>query len=87
MFALTVHRRTSVALLALFTCLAVVVSSLSPLVAHAASPADSFTPDKEATSYSYYVALGGCIQNNMFGDFNTSVAENGNAKPSEWFDC
>ncbi len=64
----------------------IIIGSLSPLTAHAAWPSDAFTPDQEATSYSYYVALGGCIQNNMYGDFNSTVAENGNANPSEWFD-
>ena len=59
---------------------------LLPQSAHAASMADGFSPDQEATSYSYYIALGGCIQNNMYGDFSSTVAENGNAKPSEWFD-
>lgn len=48
--------------------------------------ANTFTPDEEAQSYSYYVALGGCIQNNMYGDFPTTITGNGNSPPSEWFD-
>jgi hypothetical protein len=46
-------------------------------------------PGDEATSYSYYVALGGCVQNNMgqgSPNFPVKVSENGNATTAEMFD-
>jgi hypothetical protein len=59
---------------------------LLPASASAASLASGMTPAQEATSYSYYVAFGGCIENTMHADFNTTVAGDGNSTPSEWFD-
>jgi hypothetical protein len=48
--------------------------------------ASSFTPDQEATSYSYYIALGGCMAGGaMPSSFNTKPSEDGNSPTSEWF--
>jgi hypothetical protein len=81
--------------LALFGLAVVMVSSvlaqLAPTISawavssSTATTAAGFTPDQEAASYSYYVALSGCM-GNMKGDFNSTVAGNGDSPPSEWFD-
>jgi hypothetical protein len=44
------------------------------------------TPNDEATSYSYYQMLSGCVGGNMFGDFNVTVQQNGEAKTTDMFD-
>lgn len=73
-------------------------SVITAAAAHAASPAacaaggnlkpaagGDCTPAAEAQSMSYDAALTGCVGNVMYGDFDTTVAENGASPPTEWF--
>jgi hypothetical protein len=59
-----------------------------------AKTAATMTPTEEVTSLTYYATLGRCVQNNMYGDINLKVGDNGNTTPSRggdsnngaWFD-
>lgn len=43
------------------------------------------SPQEEAASYSYYVALQDCVSNRMYGDIAASADNDGNVSPSSWY--
>lgn len=43
------------------------------------------TPSEQATSWSYYQTLRGCVLNNMYGDINLAASDDGVASVSKWF--
>ena len=103
MFTGESRRRLGGLILAVVVLASSLGTALIPLPAQAVTPAacaaggnykptggGDCTPGDEATSYSYYVALSGCVQHNMgqggSANFPVKVSENGDATTAEMFD-
>lgn len=43
------------------------------------------SPQEEAESYNYYVALQDCVSNRMYGDIAASADNDGNVSPASWY--